>query len=471
MHKPIRTLVSVAVVGILSASAAHSGGFSLYTEGTGSAIGNYAAGIAAEAADASTGWYNPAGLALIHKQQMVGGGVGVFPSSKLTGTSTFTTTGLHNFVQSYNGLNGAENAFVPSFHYALPLGENATFGLSAVSPFGLATDWDNSAVRYQATFTELLTMDISPEIGARISEHFAVGAGIDFQYARVKFNRMLGTPTLYAPFNPAAVDTLSYNNGNSIGVGFHTGVMTMFNDQHTRVGLNYQSKMRHKFHGQSRLTGNMASPGIVLGLPNSVLTANPSSVFKNNELSSNPVDLPDIVTLSAYQDVNETIALLGSVVYTAWSSFKFVELDNVAAPAINPNTTINLVKVNSVSPQNYSDVWRFAVGANYRVNPALMLRVGGGYDATPTNNIDRDVRLPDSNRWALSVGAHYQARPSIGVDVGYTHLFASDPVINRFDRLSSTSTFTVNATGNAYADLVGAQVVWTIDQPIAAATK
>jgi long-chain fatty acid transport protein len=282
---------------------------------------------------------------------------------------------------------------------------------------------------------------------------------------------MLGTPTLYAPFNPAAVDSLSYNNGNSIGVGFHTGVMTMFNDQHTRVGLNYQSKMRHKFHGQSRLTGPLASPGIILGLPNSVLTANPSSVFKNNELSSNAVDLPDILTLSAYHDLNDTVALLGSVVYTAWSSFKYVELDNVAAPSINPNTTVSLVKAISISPQNYSDVWRFALGANYRVNPLLMLRVGGGYDATPTNNIDRDVRLPDSNRWALSVGAHYQARPSIGVDVGYTHLFASDPVINRFDRLSSTSTYTVNATGNAYADLVGAQVVWTIDKEIAAPSK
>ncbi|WP_173238521.1 OmpP1/FadL family transporter [Legionella antarctica] len=465
MHKPIRTLVSVAVAGMLSASVAHSGAFSLYSEGTGSAIGNYAAGIAAEAADASTGWYNPAGLALIHKTQMVGGGVGVFPSSRLNGTSTFTTTGLPNFVQNFNGLDGAENALVPSFHYALPLGENATFGFSAVSPFGLATDWQtDSEVRYQTTFTELLTINVSPEIGAKISEHFAVGAGIDFQYARVKYNRMLGVPTLYAPFNPAAVDTLSYNNGNSIGVGFHTGVMTMFNDQHTRVGLNYQSKMRHKFHGQSRLTGKLASPGIVLGLPDSVLTANPDAVFKNNQLSSNAVDLPDIVTLSGYHDLNETIAILGSVVYTGWSSFKDVELNNVAAPSINPNTTVSLVQVNRTSAQNYSDVWRFALGANYRVNPLLMLRVGGGYDATPTNNIDRDVRLPDSNRWALSVGAHYQARPSLGVDVGYTHLFADDPEINRFDRLSATSTYTVNATGKAYADLVGAQVVWTIDK-------
>ncbi|MFW2535499.1 transporter, partial [Legionella sp. 28fTON52] len=46
-----------------------------------------------EAADASTGWYNPAGLALIRQQQVVVGAVGVFPSSELTGTSTFCVQG------------------------------------------------------------------------------------------------------------------------------------------------------------------------------------------------------------------------------------------------------------------------------------------------------------------------------------------------------------------------------------------
>lgn len=471
MRKPIRTLVSVAVVGILATSTAHSGSFSLYTESSAAAIGNYAAGIAAEAADASTGWYNPAGLALLHKQEVVFGGVGVFPTSQLTGTSTFTSSGVH-FVQNFSGIDGAESAFVPSFHYALPLGDNLTFGLSAVSPFGLATDWGTtSAVRYQATLSELLTTNISPEIGAKLNENFAVGAGLDIQYARVKFNRIIGLPTVFDPdyFPASSADTLSYNNGNSVGVGFHAGVMAMFNDQHSRLGLNYQSQMRHNFHGQSRLVGKLAAPGSLL----SVGTANPNALFKDNELSSNPVELPDILTLSAYHDMNQTIALLGSVVYTGWSSFKTIGLNNVAAPIIDPSSgKVTQGKVNSISQQNYSDTWRVALGANYHVNPLLMLRVGGGYDATPTNDIDRDVRLPDASRWALSVGAHYQARPSIGLDMGYTHLFAAEnPSINRIDAIGTTSSYNVNAIGRTSADLVGAQLVWIMDQVTAAPSK
>lgn len=482
MHKPLRTIVSAAVLGMMATGMAHAGAFSLYTESSAAVIGNYAAGVAAEAADASTGWYNPAGLALIRNQQVVFGGVGVFPNSKLNGVSTFlTATGSGTLVyqEAFSGVNGAENGFVPSFHYALPLGDKATFGFSVVSPFGLATDWGvDSPVRYEATFSELITANFSPELGAKVTDNFSVGAGLDLQYARVKFNRILGAPTVLgafpAPVTPSSYDSLSYNKGNSFGVGYHVGIMGMFNDNHSRIGLNYQSSVKHKFHGYSELSGPLASSTGNIFVPASLST---SSVRRNNDLYSNDIEMPAVLTLSAYHDLNQTWSLLGSVVYTNWSTFKTIQLNNVpafssvpAGPAIG---TILPVTVNSSSPQNYSDAWRAAIGANYHINDMWMLRVGGGYDQTPTNDVDRDVRLPDVDRWALSIGAHYQMKPSIGFDVGYTHLFAAhDPQINRTDELGTTSVYNVTTTGGSVsADLVGAQVVWTIDQPTVVATK
>ncbi len=484
LHKPLRTIVNTAVLSILSASAAHAGSFALYTESSPAAIGNYAAGVAAEAADASTGWYNPAGLPLLHKQQITFGGAGVFPSSKLTGTSDFTTVTTlpaplppisTSYTQAFSGIQGAENAFVPSVHYALPLGENAAFGFSIVSPFGLSTDWDSaSPVRYQATRSELITANFSPELGAKITNNFSLGAGLDLQYARVEFNRMIGIPTFLLPFdvigiNPDADDSLSYNKGKSFGVGYHVGIMGMFNDNHTRLGLNYQSKMRHKFNGYSQFSGPLATP-------NANLFINPvsgSSIILNNNLTSNAIQFPDVLTLSAYHDLNEKIAFLGSVVYTGWSCFDSIQLNNVAAPNVNvdilvPSASVNQVSLSSTTLENYKNAWRAAIGANYKFNDALMLRVGGGYDQTPTVNAYRDVRLPDADRWALSVGAHYQARANIGVDLGYTHLFAANnPTINNTEVLAPGSTYNVTAVGSVSADLVGAQIVWAIDQPAA----
>ncbi|KTD25024.1 long chain fatty acid transporter [Legionella lansingensis] len=480
MQKPIRTLVSAAVVALMS-NAVSAGSFSLYTESNGRAVGNFAAGIAAEAADASIGWYNPAGLVLIREQQVAIGGVGVFPVSEISGTSTFNTLGLPPYIQTFNDLDGARDALVPSFHYALPIGESATFGFSVVSPFGLRTVWgETSPVRYAATVSDLRTVNVSPEIGGRLNENLAVGAGVDVQYARVKFNRMLGAPALMQFFNvfgvpvtPNFVDSESFNQGDSVGVGFHAGVLAMFNDNHTRVGLNYQSEMRHKFHGFSRLNGRLASPGLDITDPFSVLTADPRAVFQNDTLSSNNIDFPDVVTLSAYQDINEKLALLGSIVYTGWDSIKTIELNNAVAYA-PPSATFagGQVLVNTISTENYDNAWRFAIGANYRFNEQWMLRVGGGYDETPITDAFRSIRIPDASRWALSIGGHYQMRPNLGIDAGYTHLFADGhPTVNRTDITGATSTYTVNAVGDAHADLVGIQVNWILDKEILVPTK
>ncbi len=464
MHKPLRSLVSAAVIGILANSTAHAAGFALYGESSGYTVGNYAAGVAAEAYDASTGWYNPAGLALLREQQISAGGTGIFPEIKINGSSVYNTVGLPPYVQTFHGLDGSYDGFVPAGHYALPVGDHTTVGLSITAPFGLSTDWSpSSPVRYSATYTELLTTTISPEIGSQVAEHLAVGAGLDFQYSRVKFNQMIGAPTLFTVLgeNPASVDSFSLNKGYSWGVGFHVGVMGLFNDNHTRIGVNYESRVRHVFYGHGELRGPLANDFDLLGpIP-------AGGVWLNNDLFSNPIEFPDVLTLSAYHDLNDRIALLGSAVYTGWNVFNRIQLNNVPVPNISTDIPFPVTQANANIgiPQNFNDAWRFAIGANYHVNEQWMLRVGGGYDQTPTNNTDRNLRLPDNNRWAIAVGTHYQMKPNLGFDVGYTHLFAASPGIDNTLPLSPTSAFTVNSqSGNFSADLVGGQVVWIIDK-------
>lgn len=487
MRKPIRTITSAAIIAIITNQTSYAGGFSLYTEGSAAAIGNYAAGIAAEAADASIGWYNPAGLVLIKEQQALLGGVGVFPSTELTGTSTYDTytLGSHfllaTYPQSFSNLQGAENAFVPSFHYALPLGERAAFGVSVVAPFGLSTSWDlSSPVRYAATLTKLTTYNVSPELAGYLTDNISIGGGIDFQYATVEFNQTVGSPALiygnnheYGTNIPIdAYDTQSTNQGNSFGIGFHAGALLMLNENHTRIGVNYQSEMRHQFNGYSVLTGPLADStfNFVQDFEEYTL-ANPKASYRTNTLSSNNTALPSVITVSAYQDLNEKLALLGSVVYTGWGSFRTIELKNIAAgiPITDPDNPeygfINLTPYDKTTTEGYRNVWRAALGANYHVNPQWMLRVGGGYDQTPTVDAYRDVRLPDNDRWALSIGAHYQPWYNVGFDAGYTYLFAAtNSLVNNAQEIGTTSINTINATADSHAQLFGLQVVWKIDQ-------
>lgn len=487
MRKPIRTLTSAAIIAIITNQSSYAGGFSLYTESSAAAIGNYAAGIAAEAADASIGWYNPAGLVLIKEQQVLFGGVGVFPSTELTGTSSYVTPNVASpanpltYFQSFSHLQGAENAVVPSLHYALPLGERAAFGVSVVAPFGLSTSWDlSSAVRYAATLTKLMTYNVSPELAGYLTDYLSIGGGIDFQYATVEFNQIVGSPAFLngSLLPPEAYDSQSSNHGNSFGIGFHAGALFLLNENHTRLGINYQSEMRHQFNGYSVLMGPLVDTSFNFFIDaDEYARVNKNLSYRTNTLSSNNTALPAVVTFSAYQDVNQKIALLGSVVYTGWGSFRTIELKNIAAaiPVTDPDSDqfgySVLTPYNKTTTEGYRNVWRAALGANYHINSEWMLRVGGGYDQTPTVNEYRDVRLPDTNRWALSIGAHYQPWFNVGFDAGYTYLFgAGNSLVNNAQAIR-TSVNTINAIAESHAQLFGLQVVWKIDQVKPGTTK
>jgi long-chain fatty acid transport protein len=449
---PIKTLVSSAVALMMNQSFA--GGFSLYTEGSASAIGNYAAGVAAEASNAATGWYNPAGLVYLGTKQVVLSGVGVFPNTEISGASSYRTPFLPTYFQNFTDLQGGRKALVPALHFALPFNDRLTGGLSIVSPFGLSTEYSKiSPIRYAATLTELITMNVSPELGYLVTEDFSIGGGLDLQWAKVKFNAVAGVPTLYTrgfSHSPYYFDSTSENEGDSFAMGFHVGVLKRFNQGHTRLGINYQSKTSHKFKGHSLLTGLLADRTL----------DNPQATFRSDTLSSNETELPSIITLSGYQDMNESLALLGSIVYQGWDVFKNTQLNNVAGFSSEGGGP-TLLTINN--PQKYRNSWRFALGANYKMTDRWLMRLGGGYDQTPTVNAERDVRLPDMNRWALSIGTHYQLNPALGFDVGYTYLFAAEnSTINKTAELPSENTYTVNGTAKAHAQLVGLQAVWSI---------
>ena len=457
------------LLSLLCGKLGYAGGFSLYTENSTHAVGNFAAGVAAEGADASSGWYNPAALVMIKTPQVVLSGVGALPTAEITGTSTYSTLGALPYIQPFSHVNGAQNGFVPSFHLALPFGERYAFGLNMIAPVGLASSYPvDSAVRYAAALSAYDSINMSPVLMATLSDYVSVGGGPDFQYATMKFTNIIGSPAeMIALGLPATtLDSKITNKGHSFNTGFHAGLLIMLHEKHTRIGLNYQSAITHEFKGSSSLVGRLADP--LLNLLNPV-AGNANAIFSTRGFHTNDVTFPYVVTLSGYQDLNEKWAVLGSIVYTGWSSLQLFVLDNIAASAPNNIGGVNLLQYNENTPLDYKNTWRFAVGGNYQVNDQWMMRAGIGYDETPTVNSARNVNLADINRWALAVGTHYQLKQRFGLDVGYAFLIESHGTsINSNYTLGSTSVYHVNARTKGYGHLLGIQGVWQLDKTISA---
>jgi long-chain fatty acid transport protein len=115
--------------------------------------------------------------------------------------------------------------------------------------------------------------------------------------------------------------------------------------------------------------------------------------------------------------VNSRFTLSATAQWTDWSSFDVLTLRS------GSQTLVSL-------PQKYKDSWFYALGGEYRVDPAWTLRAGIGYDKTPTNIISRDPRIPDGTRRIVGVGVGYRASPAMTLDLAYQHQFVKDTPVH-----------------------------------------
>jgi long-chain fatty acid transport protein len=419
------------VVAILFAASSSvlAGGFSLYGEGNGKNAGDFGAGVAAEANDASTLYYNPAGLTHLEGSQLVVSATVVDPISKFTGTTSIN--GLTNDVAT--GLNGTSTSVIPSFFYSKKVNAKLAWGLGVFVPFGLETDWpETGPTRYAATRTKLQVIDFSPAVATQLTDKLSFGFSFDLQFGSVDFNSVLGLPG--AP----ATDSPIENHGTSTGLGAHAGLLYDF-DKQTRVGINYQSSVEHQFYGSSVLADPLAG----------------FSPFSSNDvLFSDPADLPGRTTLSIFKDVNTNLSLMGTAAYTQWSSIQELVLNGVVGPAGLSRAVVK---------ENFRNTWRLAGGGKYKINAKWMARAGVGYDQTPVPSpIDRNLRCPDGDRIALAIGGHYQATKTIGIDVGWTHLFMQKTELNNTTVLDPNTSVLVQGSVEGHANLFGAQLTWQI---------
>jgi long-chain fatty acid transport protein len=67
---------------------------------------------------------------------------------------------------------------------------------------------------------------------------------------------------------------------------------------------------------------------------------------------------------------------------------------------------------------------------NYRPNEAWTLRAGLAYDQTPTQDLYRTPRVPDSDRTWLSIGGQYKVSPQGRIDFAYAHIWMKDAAVN-----------------------------------------
>jgi long-chain fatty acid transport protein len=406
---------------------AQAGAFQIW-EQNGAGTGDYHAGGAAIANDASTIFYNPAGLMRLKKNQVVLSAVAIptymkfhgTVSTYLAGNQTSTSTGSANG----GGFTLGENV-VPSFYIALPINSKWAIGFGQTVPFGLATNYArNSVAANFSTSTVVKVLDFTPVIAYQLTHKMSLGFGLDFEHMDATFDNFVSS-------------TISddHNSGSAWGTGWHAGFLYQAS-KNTRVGLTYHSQVRFHLKGKSAY------------YTNGVETA------ANYNLKANAT-LPNYTVLSVFHQFNKRWAGLASLTYIQWNVFRKLTLQNLAL----------LNGGDSTLQQHFTNTFNLALGAHYTINKKWMLKAGVGFDQSPVHGVYRNLRLPDQDHYALAFGVHFQPLKDLGLDLGYAHIFISKAKLNNNTKLGTIAGLpdTVVTTGHtdSYANIIGAQLTWT----------
>lgn len=419
---------------MVSASSAFASGFAI-TEQSAKGLGDAFSGSAAAAEDASTIFFNPAGLTRLSGNQAAAAGYFIFPSAKFQNQGSNIITGAP--LTGSNGGDAGVGVFVPNVYAAWSLWDRVKIGLGINTPFGLKTKYNDDWVgRYQAVKSELTTININPTLAAKLTNNLSVGVGVDLQYAKAELSNAIDFGLIgfgaRLRTRPQGSDGFVKLTGDDWSWGYNLGLLYE-PSQNTRIGLAYRSPITHDLKGDANFTVPAAA---------TALTAN--GQFTDSRAKT-VLNLPETVSLSAYQQLSPRLAATADVTWTGWSRFKElrVNFDNPVQP-------------DSVQPENWHDTFRYSLGVNYALNAAWKLRAGVAYDPSPVEDKYRTARIPDSNRTWLSIGTSFQASNSLSFDVGYAHLFVDDGEINQ----ASTTNGTLKGRFESHVDVVGVQLNW-----------
>ncbi len=432
-----RLLIALSAANLMSVSSyALASSFQLWEQDAAS-IGLYHAGYAAWANDASTAFYNPAGMTLIKDQQLVVAGVGVMTDFKFNGNVIVNTIDPDLSIPTSS--QGGNFSFIPAIHYVAPLSDRVVFGFSVDVPFGLKTNYGaGTALRYVATLTSANVIDISPSFAIQLTPRGSVGVGFDIQRMFAEFDQY---GTLDGLLNATGTNKI-----NDTAYGYHLGWLYQFTPT-TRVGISYHSQVVHHLSGNSKFVGDLAD---FLNDGNPII-ANYSTI---------KMTLPAYTAVSFYHLACPRLAVMGTIVYTQWNVLRQLVFNDFAGavfPGPTPSTTIQVV-----SPQYYRNTWNFSLGANYFATDKISLRFGVGYDETPISNTYRNVLLPDNNRYVIALGGHYQATKAIGLDLGWSHFFMQKAHVNPPPLALGAQVVSTPGHVTGGADVLGAQVTWNM---------
>lgn len=413
----VRTL-PLMIAGLFSGSAM-AAGFQLWEQNA-SGLANSYAGSAAVADNASTIYFNPAGMTQLQAHEISGGLSAVRPSYKFSNNGSLASPLPPPNGTPLTGSNGDDAGgwgYIPNGYLSWALNKDLYIGVGVGAPFGLKTEYGDDWIgRFQSIKFEIKTYNINPSIAYRVNDMLSLGAGVSWQRLEAQYVRQAAVLNALTRATRVTLDL------DDDSWGWNVGALVTLSPS-TRIGFSYRSTIEHDVSGTLKSNNQLVSPDV---------GANAT------------IKLPDTAIFSVYQKLDDRWDMMGDVSWTGWSSIRTV-------PILRSNGTL----AQTLEPE-FRNTWRVAFGGGYKVNDALKAKFGIAWDQTPVpNEQKRLTALPDEDRIWLSIGGQWKPTPASALDIGFAYLIIKDPKVNNDQAAAGRGI--VRGEYDAKAYILGAQ--------------
>lgn len=417
-------------------------------------LGDAFSGGAAEARDASTTHYNPAGLVRLKKTELTGGLIVLSSKVAFTGAAASAdpsdTSGSSLGYAPVVGSNAdsSSNDLVPNLYFATPLRDGTVLGIGLNAPFASSTDYGSgSVVRYQSIESDVTGARLTLSLGQEISPDFSVGVGLIVQRMEGSLTNAIDSasacsvgsalsggalPTCGVAGTPDQDGRVKFE-GDDIAFGYSLGLLYNLNEG-TRLGFAYRSAIKNKLEGRA----NVQIPAAVEPVTSMV----DSFLTTHSEGAHFDLTTPESASLSAFTQINERFSLQGDVTWTRWSRFDALDIQTDSGFAVKQD-------------ENWKNNWRVAVGGEYQTTDALALRAGLAYDKSPVPSNKRNISFPLDDFKAVSIGLTYAFSPALALEAGLQRTLKFDTDVNDGDVMTTGNQAQGNSETNTWSAGVG----------------
>jgi long-chain fatty acid transport protein len=440
----LTVLSGVALFTLLMAGTAFGAGFMLLEQSV-PELGSAFSGGAARAEDATTVYYNPAGMLLLEGTQS---SLGIHI---IRTTSEFKDTGsthvLGGALQGGPSGDAGSTALVPNLYLTKRLSDKTAFGFGLNVPFGLSTEYPRNWIgRYHAVYSSINTINMNPSVAYRVNDRLSIGAGLSVQHMEAEISKAIDMGTLNAlpvPLGgfggaipgllPQGSDSFIELEADSWAYGYNLGLMYDLSEE-ARMGVSYRSEIKHDAEGRADFSSVPALVPTITG-----------GYFTDTDITST-ITLPALASVSVHYDLSPQWSVMGDISWTGWSSFDELRVKFASG---QPDNVID---------ESWEDTMRYAVGASYESSEKWKFRGGLAYDETPIPDAEHlTPSLPGGNRTVIGLGSGYRHSDSWNLDIGYAHFIIEEPKINKDPSGNDVLAGGLKGTYDASADILSFQ--------------